>query len=205
MFDDLQLADSDIVRSLDAARSSLAVLDVSLGDLDNFIKRLGRSSFDFSGDISMSDYNSLIPMMQKASDGLAKAAIAGSQAEQLFNMARSRQLQTRITMLGVGYPQDRFATLQAALDQKVHNSGLAYDTMLHSGLTPGEVATASIIAADTNTTPQAVVDEAKASGKQLVDVANARGMHGQTLEIFLGLIYLDYTDDPAKEAHGHTS
>ncbi len=205
MFDDLQLADSDIVRSLDAARSSLAVLDVSLGDLDNFIKRLGRSSFDFSGDISVSDYNSLIPMMQKASDGLAKAAIAGSQAEQLFNMARSRQLQTRITMLGVGYPQDRFSTLQAALDQKVHNSGLAYDAMLHSGLTPGEVATASIVAADTNTTPQAVVDEAKASGKQLVDVANARGMHGQTLEIFLGLIYLDYTDDPAKEAHGHTS
>lgn len=205
MFGDLQLTDSDMVRSLDAARSSLAILDVSLGDLDEFIKRLGRAGFDFSGDISQSDYNSLLPLMQKANDGLSKASIAGSQAEQLFNLARARQLQTRITMLGVGYPEDRFATLNAALNEKVHNAGLTYDAMIHEGLSPGEVVSAAIVAGDTNTTPQAIVDEAKSSNKTIVDVANERGMHGMTLEIFLGLIYLDYTDDPSKEAHGHTT
>jgi hypothetical protein len=47
------------------------------------------------------------------------------------------------------------------------------------------------------------VQEAKSSNRRLVDVANARGMHAESLEIFLGLIYLDYTDDPEKEAHGH--
>jgi hypothetical protein len=26
-------------------------------------------------------------------------------------------------------------------------------------------------------------------------------MHAEALEIFLGLVYLDYTDDPDKEAH----
>ena len=87
-------------------------------------------------------------------------------------MARARQIQTRITMLGIGYPEDRYATLQKALHERVHNDGLDLTAMSHDDLTPGEV-------------------------------ANARGMHAKALEIFLGLVYLDYTDDPEKEAHGH--
>ena len=120
-----------------------------------------------------------------------------------MNLARSRQLQSRITMLGVGYPEDRYATLQYALQQRVQNDGLDYESMQQHGLSPGEVATASIIAADTNTTPLAIIEEAQATNRQLVDIANDRGMHAEALEIFLGLIYLDYTDDPVKEAHGH--
>jgi hypothetical protein len=134
-------------------------------------------------------------------DGLSQAAIAGSQAEQLYNMARSRQLQTRITMLGVGYPEDRYATLQNALQLRVKNDGLDFETMQHDDLSPGEVAAASIVAADTNSTPEAIVDESKTTDRRIVDVANARGMRSEALEIFLGLVYLDYTDDPVKESH----
>jgi hypothetical protein len=203
MLDDMQLTDGDVIRSLDAARTSLALLDVALGDLDDFIKRLSRANLDFGGDIALGDYNALLPMMQKAGDNLTKAAIAGSQAQQLFNLGRSRQLQTRITLLGIGYPEDRYASLQYALNARVKNSGLDYETMTHDDLTPGEVAAATIVAADTNTTPDAIVQEAKTSNRRIVDVANARGMHAEALEIFLGLIYLDYTDNPDKEAHGH--
>lgn len=202
IFADLALSDGDMIRALDAARSSLALLDVSLGDLNDFVQRLSRSQLDFSGDISLSDYNALVPLMQKAGDGLSKAAVAGSQAQQLFNLARSRQLQTRITMTGVGYPQDRYATLQRALHFRVKNDGLDFETMLHDDLTPGEVAAAAIVAADTNTTAQAIVAEAKSTNRRIVDVANARGMRAEALEIFLGLVYLAYTDDPTKEAHG---
>ena len=59
------------------------------------------------------------------------------------------------------------------------------------------------MAADTNTTPDAVIQEAVTSNRRIVDVANARGMSSTALEIFLGLVYLDYTDDPQKEAAGH--
>ncbi len=201
MLDDISLTNGDMIRSLDAARSSLALLDVALGDLNDFVQRLSRSQLDFSGDVSLSDYKALEPLMQKATDGLSKAAVGASQAEQLLNLARSRQLQTRITMTGVGYPQDRYATLQYALQQRVKNRGLDFQTMLHDDLTPGEVAAAAIVAADTNTTPQAIVGEAVSSHRRIVDVANARGMRSEALEIFLGLVYLDYTDDPQKEAH----
>jgi Zn-dependent protease with chaperone function len=203
MFDDLALTDGDMIRALDASRSSLALLDVALGDLNDFVNRLTRSNLDYQGDITISDYNALTPMMQKAADGLNRAAIAGSQAEQLFNLARSRQLQTRITMLGTGYPENRYATLQTALKNRVQNDGVDFTTMQHDDLTPGEVAAASIVAADTNTTPDAVIQEAVTSNRRIVDVANARGMSSTALEIFLGLVYLDYTDDPQKEAAGH--
>ncbi len=203
MFDDMALTDGDMVRALDAARSALAMLDVSLGDLNDFAQRLSRSQLDFSGDISPSDYSALMPLMQKANDGLSKAAIAGSQSEQLYNLARARQLQTRLTMTGVGYPQDRYATLQYALQERVKNTGLDFATMQRDDLTPGEVAAAAIVAADTNTTPESIISEAKASNRTVIDVANARGMKSEALEMFLGLVYLDYTDDPDKEARGH--
>jgi predicted Zn-dependent protease len=204
MFDDISRTNGDMVRALDAARASLALLDVSLGDLNDFVQRLSRAQLDFVGDISLSDYNALLPLMLKAGDGLSKAAVGASQAEQILNLARSRQLQTRITMTGVGYPEDRYGTLQTALQARVKNTGLDFQTMLHDDLTPGEVAAAAIVAADTNTTPQAIVQEAVASHRRIVDVANARGMRAQALEIFLGLIYLDYTDDPLKEARATT-
>jgi predicted Zn-dependent protease len=203
MFEDMSLSDGDMIRALDAARTSLALLDVAVGDLDDFLNRLGHSALDFKGDISQYDYTQLVPIMTKAGDGLGKAAVAGSQAEQLYNLARARQLQTRITMLGLGYPQDRYATLQYALQERVKNDGLDFATMQREDLSPGEVAAASIVAADTNTTPEAIVEEAKSSNRRIVDVANARGMKSEALEIFLGLVYLDYTDDPEKEALGH--
>jgi predicted Zn-dependent protease len=205
MFDDLQLTDGDMIRALDASRASLALLDTGLGDLDTFIKRLARTSLDFGGDVSLSDYNALVPLMAATTASLGKAAVAGSEAAQLFNLARSRQLETRITLLGVGFPQDRYASLRYALKERDKNEGLDFNAMQHSGLTPGEIAAASVIAADTNTTTEAVVQEAKATNKRIVDVANARGMDAESLEIFLGLIYLDYADDPAKEAHGHAA
>ena len=78
---------------------------------------------------------------------------------------------------------------------------LSYIDMLHDNVSPGELTAASIVAADFHTTPQAIIKEAHDTGRSIVDVANERGMHAEALEIFMGLIYLDYTDDPAKEAH----
>ncbi|HMD02073.1 MAG TPA: M48 family metalloprotease [Candidatus Baltobacteraceae bacterium] len=202
MLSDLQLAESDTIRALDASRSALALLDIGMGDFDTFVKRLTRSQLDGGGDISVMDYTALTPLMQKATQEIGQAAVAGSQAQQLFDLARSRALQTRITMLGLAFPEDRYATLQYALQQRVKNDGVDFETMVRQGLTPGEVAAASIVAADTNTTPSAIIAEARATGKTVIDVANARGMHGRALEMFLGLVYLDYTDDPAREIAG---
>lgn len=201
---DVAAADADMVRAVDAARASAAMLDVGLGDLDAFIRSIARAQFDVGGDVQQIDYRAIEPLMTRAVDGLNRAAVAASQASQVYNLARSRQLEARITLLGLASAPDRYESLTRALAVRFHNDVPDWDGLLHATLTPGEVAAASIVAADTNTTPAAVIEEAKATGRSIVDVANARGMNALSLEIFLGLVYLDYTDDPDKEARGRS-
>jgi hypothetical protein len=94
--------------------------------------------------------------------------------------------------------------LQKAIDVRFHDAPMSYDDMLHQDLSPGEVVASAVVAADTNVSPAVILQEAKATNKSIVDVANGRGMPSQTLEIMIGLIWLDYADDPDKEARGRT-
>lgn len=199
MMNELTLADAEMLRSVDAARASLTMLDQSLGDLDEFFKQLDHSQMSFGGDISQADYLSVSTMMKKTVEELNSAATAASQGAQLFNLARSRQIAVRITLLGVGTSPQMYSTLQYALQQRFGSPGVSYRTMLHDDLTPGDVVTATILAADIKSTPESIISEAKSTNQTIVDVANSHKMHAWPLEIFLGLVYLDYTDDPAKE------
>ncbi|HTX59126.1 MAG TPA: M48 family metalloprotease [Verrucomicrobiae bacterium] len=199
MVNELSLADSDMLRSVDAARAALIVLDQSVGDLDEFLKELDHVQLSFNGDINEADYNQIGPAMQRVSTEFNQAATDASEGSQLYNMARSRQLSARITLLGLGTSPERYETLQYALQQRFSSNGVDYRTMLRDGLTPGDVTAATIVAADIKSTPEAIIAEAKSSGTTIVDVANAHGMHAWPLEIFMGLIYLDYTDNPTKE------
>jgi predicted Zn-dependent protease len=199
MMNEQTLADGEMLRSVDAARASLTMLDQSLGDLDEFLKELDHVSVTFNGDVSPSEYRTLEPMMKKTVDDLNAAATAASQGAQLFNLARSRQLSTRITLLGLGTSPELYSTLRYALTQRFGSSGIDYRTMLHDDLTPGDVVAATIIAADVKSTPESIIAEAKSGNQTIIDVANAHKMHAWPLEIFMGLVYLDYTDDPSKE------
>jgi predicted Zn-dependent protease len=199
MLSELASADGDMLRGVDAARASLTQLDQSLGDLDEFLKNLDHAQMSFNNDISPSDYSTLTPQMKKCVDEFNAAASAASQGAQLYNFARSRQLSTRITLLGLGTSPQLYSTLQYALQQRFGSGGVSYKTMLHGGLTPGDVTAATIVAADIKSTPESVIAEAKSSNQSIIDVANAHKMHAWPLEIFMGLVYLDYTDDPTKE------
>lgn len=200
MFAQLQAADSDMVRSVDGARASLTTLDQSLGDLDAFFKQLNRAPLNFQhNDITEDAYNELLPVMQKATNGFNEAATEASQSAQLYNMARTRQISARITMLGLGTSPQRYATLQYSLNHRYGMEGIDYQTMLRDNLTPGDVAVATILAADIKSTPGLIVQEMVKTKKSAVDVADEHGMHAWPLEILTGLVYLDYTDDPHKE------
>jgi predicted Zn-dependent protease len=194
----------DMVRAVDAARASMALLDVGLGDLDAFVRLLPRLSFDLSGEITPADYKNLQTTMKTAADALDKSALAATQASQLYYIARTRQLEARIDLLGLASSPDRYATLQKAINVRFKDSPMSYDELLHQDVSPGELVVASVIAADTGLSPAAVLQEAKTTGRSVVDVANAHAMHAEALEIMTGLIYLDYADDPDKEAHNVT-
>jgi hypothetical protein len=175
---------------------------VGLGDLDAFVRALVHVQFDLGGDISATDYKNLEPLMAKAAESIDRSAVASSKANQLYMMARSRQLIARIDELGLAASPERYATLKRALDVRFSNDTPDYSGLLHENLTPGGVAAAAIVAADTNVSPAVIEQEAATTHRSVVDIANERGMPAETLEIMLGLVYMDYADDPDKEARG---
>ncbi len=195
----MSTANEEMLRSVDASRASLTLLDQSLGDLDDFLKQLDQVRMGYNGDIGQESYAGIEPLMKKNVAEFDSAASEASQASQLYNMARTRQLSTRIALLGLGTSPQRYSSLQYALQQRFGSTGLDYRTMLRDGLTPGDVTVATIVAADIKSTPEAIVAEARSSNETVVDVANSHGMHAWPLEIFTGLVYLDFTDDPFKE------
>jgi hypothetical protein len=204
MFGEIQNSNADLLRAVDAARASLALVDVGLGDLDRLLREFQHVSLNpFGGDLSGGDYARIEPLMATTLASLSRAAVAASQAQQLYMMARSRTFMVKITDLGISQSADRYSTLQHALDIRFHNaSSLDYDTLIKDDLSPGEATAAAIVAADTNTTPEAIIGESKATHRSIVDIANSRQMHAEALEIFEGLVWLDYMDDPEKEARG---
>lgn len=202
MLAELSRSQSDMLGAVDASRAAALLLDGSIGKLDEFFRQFVGIRLNFNGDLNKQDYDALLPYLKKSLDSVNAAAVAASKADQLFNMARSRQLSARITMLGVGSSPQRYASLRYALKQRFGNTGISYGDMLKDHLTPGEVTTASILAADKGEAIRDVIADAKAKGLPLVDEANAQDMHAWPLEIFMGLTYLDYTDNPQREISG---
>ena len=64
MLGELSSADGEMLRSVDAARASLTMVDQSIGDLDDFLKELDHVSISFNGDINQNDYAALEPKMK---------------------------------------------------------------------------------------------------------------------------------------------
>jgi beta-barrel assembly-enhancing protease len=200
MVGDITDADGDITRALDGSAASLTILNGALGDLDTFVRALAR--VQFGGDISVNDYKKLEPAMTAAGDSLKRAADAATRANQQFMMARARQLMAQIDMLGLAASPDRYKTLEKAIAFRFGTGTPGYEQLLHDNLSPGQITAAAIVAADTNVTPAVIEEDAATSRRSIVDVADARGMSAEALEIMLGLVYLDYADDPDKEERG---
>ena len=72
MLDDLSLANGDMLRSVDASRASLTLLDQSVGDLDEFLKELDHVQLGFNGDISEGAYSSHVPADAKVGGRLQR-------------------------------------------------------------------------------------------------------------------------------------
>jgi Zn-dependent protease with chaperone function len=198
MLNSLSLSEENVQQAIQTAKAATTTLQQGLDELQDSTRTLQDESSGFGG-VSAQDIGSMEPGMRGALTSFDAAATTASQAAQLYNMARSRALSVRITLLGLGDSPQRYATLQYALQQRFGMSGVDYATMLRDGITPGDVTAATILAADIHSTPQTIVDESLRTKTPVVDLANEHGMHAWPLEIFMRLVYLDYTDDPVTE------
>jgi len=172
----LTASDRDVLTALTAANTTLTQLDRCLDAFDRLL----------NGET----------MSQTIAEHALDAAFSESDiANRAFNRARSRLLEVRISLLNVGAFADRYEGLRFACDEKLPGTTPTFAAVAQRAATTGEVVAARILAAATHRSVESILDEAMQKREPVLDLPIAARVDPQTVEIFLGLIYLDYADD----------
>jgi Zn-dependent protease with chaperone function len=194
MTDGMNASTSQLVDAITANRGALALAWQSLPTLDAYFRQLSRTPVDFGGDISPIGAQQLKPLATAAEQALDTASNAASQAQTLYYSAQARQIQARITLLGVGFPEGRYDSLAQAVHARLGIDPPSYSQVLTLGMSTGDVAVASWLAAEEKVPVSTVINEQRVNGKPFIDMALDKHLSQESLEVVLGLWWEGYTE-----------
>lgn len=195
---DKQMTDSsaELVDGVTAARGAMALAWQAVPAMDAYFRKLDTMGATFGGDLSPRDAQDLKPLANEAQQQLDQAAAAAETAQTLFFAAQARQIQARITLLGLGYPQGRYDTLTHVISRRLSVDPPTYDEALRLDISPGEVAAASWLAAEEKVPVSTVINEQRATNTPYVDMALAKHLSMESMEVILGLMWEGYAEKP---------
>ena len=195
----LTTSSNDLLNSVNASRGALAIGWQAAPKLDAYFHKLSRASLDFGGDLSPTAANELKPLAQAAIAQLDLAAAAIEKAHALYFSAQSRQVQAQITMLGLIAPEARYTSLAKAIHARLGIDAPTYAEARDLGMSPGDVAVASWLAAEERVPVTTVVNEQRQNNKPFIDLALSKSFAPESLEVTLGLWFEGYAEKPAPE------
>lgn len=194
MTDGMNASTNQLVGAITANRGALALAWETLPKLDAYFRQLSRTPVDFGGDVSPVGAQQLKPLATAAEQALDTAANAASEAQGLYYSAQARQIQARITLLGVGYPAGRYDSLAQSIHNRLGIDPPTYAQVLTLGMSTGDVAVASWLAAEEKVPVSTVINEQRAVNKPFVDMALDKHLSQESLEVVLGLWWEGYTE-----------
>ncbi|MDQ6779939.1 MAG: M48 family metallopeptidase [Candidatus Eremiobacteraeota bacterium] len=187
---------NELVAALTASRGAMALAWQALPTLDSYFRQLARTSLDFGGDISPRTAQDLKPLAIAAETQLDAAANAAETAQTLYFTSQSRQLIGRITLLGVGTLEGRYATLQHVINKRIGVMPPSYDESVRLGMSAGDIAAASWLAAEEKVPVSTVINELRSTNKNVIQVAQDKHLSQESLEVVLGLWWEGYAEKP---------
>src|SRR5271166_1021365 len=187
----LNTSSNDLLTSVSATRGALALLDA-------YFRKLAKVTPDFGGDLSPSSAAELKPLAAAALTQLDLAADAAEKAHALYFSAQSRQVQSRITLLGVTYPEARYDSLAKAIHARLGVDAPSYAEALQLNMSPGDVAVASWLAAEERVPVTNVINEQRQANKSFIDLALSKPYAPESLEVTLGLWFEGYAEKPTQ-------
>jgi Zn-dependent protease with chaperone function len=192
----MKASSGELVAGVTAARGAIALGWQSVPAIDAYFRKLDTMSLSFGGDISPRDAQALKPLATAAQTQLDAAAQAAEAAQTMFYAAQARQVQSRITLLGLGYPQGRYDTLVSVIHRRLGLDAPTYDEALRLGITPGDVAAASWLAAEEKVPISTVINEQRSVGQSYVDMALQKHLATESMEVILGMMWEGYAEKP---------
>jgi len=194
----LTTSSNDLLTSVAASRGAVALGWDAMPLIDNWFRKLSRVTPDFGGDISPSSAAELKPLAAAALAQLDLAADAAEKAHALYFSAQSRQIQSRITLLGTGYPEARYEWLAKAIHARLGVDAPSYSQALQLNMSPGDVAVASWLAAEERVPVTNVINEQRQVKKPFIDLALSKPYAPESLEVTLGLWFEGYAEKPSQ-------
>jgi Zn-dependent protease with chaperone function len=194
----LNTSSNDLLTSVSASRGALALGWDAMPMLDAYFRKLSRVTLDFGGDLSPTAAAELKPLAAVALTQLDVAADAAEKAHALYFSAQSRQVQSRITLLGVAYPEARYDSLAKAIHARLGIDAPNYAEALQLNMSPGDVAVASWLAAEERVPVTNVINEQRQANKSFIDLALSKPYAPESLEVTLGLWFEGYAEKPTQ-------
>ncbi|HEV2907700.1 MAG TPA: M48 family metalloprotease [Candidatus Eremiobacteraceae bacterium] len=193
----LNQSSTDSLTAVSASRGATALAWQSVPALDAYFKKLSRAQLDFGGDLSPSTAAELKPLAAAAIAQLDAAADAAEKSHALYFASQSRQVQAQITLLGVTYPEMRYDSLASAIHARLGIDAPSYAEAAQLGMSPGDVAVASWLAAEERVPVTNVINEQRQANKPFIDLALSKQFAPESLEVTLGLWFEGYAEKPS--------
>jgi predicted Zn-dependent protease len=193
----IRMSTGELVSSVTAARGAMALCWQAVPAMDQYFRKLDQMSLGFGGDLAPRDAQELKPLATAAQDQLDLAAQAAETAQTMYFAAQARQIQARITLLGLAFPEGRYDSLTQAIHSRLDLDPPTYDEALRLGISPGDVAAASWLAAEEKVPVSTVINEQRSKETPFVDLALAGHYSTESMEVVLGMIFEGYAENPA--------
>ncbi|MBV8172065.1 MAG: M48 family metalloprotease [Candidatus Eremiobacteraeota bacterium] len=194
----LNQSSNDALAAVSASRGATALGWQTVPALDAYFKKLSRAQSDFGGDIAPSTAAELKPLAAAAISQLDAAADAAEKAHAMYFAAQSRQEAAQLTLLGSTYPQIRYDEFSKAIHARFAIDAPNYNVVQQLGMSSGDVAIASWLAAEERVPVTNVINEQRAANKPFIDLALSKQYAPESLEVMLGLIYEGYAEKPTE-------
>ena len=194
----LNTSSNDLLTSVSATRGALALGWQAMPAVNAYFRKLAVATPDFGGDLSPASAAALKPLAAAALTQLDVAADGAEKAHALYFSAQSRQVQSRITLLGVAYPEGRYDSLAKAIHARLGIDAPSYAEALQLNMSPGDVAVASWLAAEERVPVTNVINEQRQANKSFMDLALSKPYAPESLEVTLGLWFEGYAEKPTQ-------
>src|SRR5271165_50429 len=194
----LTTSSDELVRSIDRARAAVTAATDSVNALKDYFVVLDTIDTT-SGDIKPADMPRVQAALAKAQASWDQVEAMALQADDEVYAAQSRWLSAHITMLDLTSTSDRYGDFRKAMAYRFPGVNTPdYSAVMRSGLTPGDISCLAWLSFETKQPVDQLVSQAQDSGESCEDMALARGLLTESMEIAQGLMYQDYIDRPHK-------
>jgi predicted Zn-dependent protease len=192
-------AQRELQSSVEASTLSLQQLNRGLDQFEVFLQTAKSAHNEFGSELDLKS-NARLRSEAERTHALLEPALASSRdAEEAYDRARAEILVDHIALLGVDASPVSELAFRHAVQLRCGVAPPSQQLVAKERLTAGEVAAATILAAEKRVSADEIVLRARARNEALITSAPAARGDALALEIFLGLIYLDYTDELPKQ------